>query len=86
MKGSSEDASWNAYISGLVESGKFRGGSRLGNGKCLKKDGSSSNATVTGFMQFEAESFEEIEKFLKGNPVFEKGFEVEIHELLEEKT
>ena len=37
-------------------------------------------------MQFEANSLEEVEELLKGNPAYEKGCEVEIHELVEEKT
>ena len=36
---------------------------------------------VTGFMRFRAESVEEVESLLEGNPVYESGGEIEIHEL-----
>ena len=82
MKGSGEVGDWDAYIKGLVASGKFRGGSALGHGTCARKDGQADDCAVTGFMRFEAESIDDVRELLNGNPVYEAGFEIEIHELV----
>ncbi len=86
MKGKTGAAGWDAYIANLTQSGKFRGGSSLGHGICCQKEGENTSVVNTGFMRFEAESIDEVRELLNGNPVYEAGFEVEIHELIEETT
>ena len=86
MKGKIGSGDWDAYITMLTQSGKFRGGSSLGNGISCGKEGENKDVVNTGFMRFEAESIDEVRELLKGNPVYEAGFEVEIHELIEETT
>ena len=81
--GSSSADDWAAYIEKLVASGKFRGGSSLGNGFTIKKgEDARDGGTVGGFMRFEAESIDEVRALLDGNPAYESGAEIEIHELV----
>lgn len=82
MKGSGAAEAWAAYISKLADSGKFRGGSELGNGQCHSKVNDNSDCAVTGFMRFEADSIDEIEALLPGNPVYESGGSVELLEIV----
>ncbi len=85
---------WQAYIETLTGSGKFRGGSALGNGIRARKaapdeaddqaDDNRDGCIVAGFMRFEADSMAEVSALLPGNPAYEAGGEIEILELTED--
>lgn len=83
--GSSEgsDTAWGRYISGLRSTGRFEGGSSIGDGVCVRKAGPLSEITAKlgGYIKVQAESLDEARKLLVGNPVFEAGGTVEIREL-----
>ena len=61
MKGSAVSGDWDDYIEKLVSSGKFRGGSSLGNGVSVAKGKVDGGCEVTGYMRFSAESIEEVQ-------------------------
>ncbi len=81
--GAGEKGDWTTYIEGLIKTGLFRGGSALSNGLCANKQGTQRSCTVTGFMRFEADTIQQIQALLNGNPVYESGGEVELLELIE---
>ncbi len=81
--GAGENGNWTTYIESLIKTGMFRGGSALNNGLCANKQGINRSCIVTGFMQFEADTIEQIQALLVGNPVYESGGEVELLELIE---
>jgi len=74
---------WGPYIEGLVRSGVFRGGSAIGAGVCVRKDGAFAPLTprLAGFMRIEAEDLDQARGLLTGHPLFEAGGTVEIREL-----
>jgi hypothetical protein len=74
---------WPAYLSTLESSGHLRGGSAIGDGVCVRKDGKpvATAAHLGGFVRIEAASMEEAQRLLAGNPVFEAGGTVEIRTL-----
>ena len=80
MMGSASEGDWEVYIEKLIASGKFRGGSSLGNGIAAIKGQDDDEAGVTGFMRFSAENLDEIKALLPGNPLFEAGGRVELLE------
>ncbi len=82
MKGADRNGDWDAYVKRLLGTGKFRGGSVLGNGVCVKKDGREGPCVVRGFMRFEADTIDEVRALLEGNPVYEAGGEIELLELV----
>ena len=82
MKGPANNGDWQSYIAGLQKSGKFRGGSILGNGTCVSKNGSNRACTVTGFMRFEASDLNQVIELVSDNPNYESGGEIEILELI----
>ncbi len=82
MKGTGNNDDWQAYIDKLIESGRFRGGSILGNGKCVSKQGADRDCTVTGFMRFEADNIDQIKELLADNPDYESGSEIEILKIM----
>lgn len=85
MTGADSHGDWDTYIERLVASGRFRGGSSLGNGAAFSKSRPDpAQSGVTGFMRFEADSIDQVRELLAGNPVFEAGGIVEIHELIED--
>ena len=73
MKGSAASGDWDDYIEKLVSSGKFRGGSSLGNGVSVAKGKVDGGCEVTGYMRFSAESIEEVQELITGNPLYEAG-------------
>src|SRR5215472_14817731 len=77
------DADWAAYIQALAKTGKFQGGSAIGDGVCRRKSGTAPaiTARIGGFIRVEAASLADAEGLLAGNPVFENGGTVEIREL-----
>jgi hypothetical protein len=77
------DAEWERYLSRLRDSGHFTGGSAIGAGICVNKQGASPpiSARLTGYIRVQAESLDDARRFLEGNPVYEAGGTVEIREL-----
>ena len=82
MKGTTPTDGWERYIDTLVQSGLFRGGSAFGNSSGVSKVDNNNACVVTGYMRFEADSLADIHALLPGNPVYEAGDPVEIHELV----
>ena len=74
---------WDAYIAQLASSGRFDGGSSIGAGVCLRKDGLPPpiGSPLTGYLRVRADSLDDAQRFLAGNPAFEAGGTVEIREL-----
>ena len=78
-----EAGDWGAYLAKLRETGRFQGGSAIGGGACVRKDGAAEGALsgLTGYLRVEAASLEDVTALLAGNPHFEAGGTVEIREL-----
>jgi hypothetical protein len=75
---------WDSYINGLIEAKHLLGGSSLGNGVTVRKpklDGTPI-ANHVGYLLLEATNIEEAKTLLLGNPVYEAGGSIEIHELV----
>jgi hypothetical protein len=74
---------WPAYLAKLESSGHLRGGSAIGEGVCLRKDGKPAAiaAHLSGFVRVEASGMDEVKRLVAGNPVFEAGGTVEIRTL-----
>lgn len=74
---------WDPYLSRLREAGVFQGGSRIGQGHCVKKSGIAPEpiSHISGYVRITAKDLEEARTLLPGNPVFEAGGTVEIREL-----
>lgn len=77
------EAAWAAYLGTLRASGRFDGGSAIGGGIALRRDGAPAAVTahLGGYLRLRAESLQDAQRFLAGNPVFEQGGTVEIREL-----
>jgi hypothetical protein len=75
---------WEHYLSGLRTSGQFDGGSSIGPGVLVKRDGTTLPASerVNGYIRVRAESLEAAQRFLAGNPSYEAGGTVEVRVLL----
>jgi len=80
-------ADWPAYLDGLAQGGRLRGGSSLGDGACFRRDGTSRATSdhLTGFIRVAAESLDDARSCLAGNPVYEAGGTVEIRLLVEDE-
>ena len=74
---------WETYIDALAQTGKFRGGSAIGEGVCRRKSGAAPaiTARIGGYIRIEADSLADAEMLLAGNPVYENGGTVELREL-----
>ncbi|MFM9862795.1 MAG: hypothetical protein ACKVRO_04230 [Micropepsaceae bacterium] len=79
----STDNGWEDYFKRLREHGAFEGGSAIGGGICVRKDGASPPIAkhLTGYIRVTAKSLAEAKHLLTGNPVYEAGGTVEIREL-----
>ncbi|CAN5321820.1 hypothetical protein BH11PSE2_BH11PSE2_01070 [soil metagenome] len=77
------EANWPAYFAKLNATGAFQGGSEIGGGVCVRKDGASVAIAghLGGFIRIEARNLEHAQTLLAGNPVYEAGGTVEIREL-----
>jgi hypothetical protein len=77
------DDAWEPYLRGLRQRGCFDGGSEIGDGVCVRKDGASPAVTprLAGYIRVRAASLDEARTLLAGNPVFEAGGTVEIRKL-----
>jgi hypothetical protein len=78
-----DSRAWDTYLRTLRQSGAFEGGSAIGDGICLRKNGSAPGITdhLTGYIRVTADSIDHAKSFLAGNPHFEAGGTVEIREL-----
>jgi hypothetical protein len=74
---------WGPYLAGLRAAGVFQGGSAIGAGSLERKVGPAAAllSPVTGFIRVTADDLAQARRLLAGNPVFEAGGTVEIHEL-----
>ena len=84
MKGSAASGDWDQYIEKLVSSGKFKGGSSLGNGVSVAKGKVDGGFEFTGYMRFSADSIKEVKELITGNPVYEAGGSLELLEEIPE--
>ena len=77
---------WEAYIVALRQSGGFDGGSSLADGLLMKKDADAVAVSggINGFLRVKAAGLAELSRLLTGNPIFEAGGTIEVHELLED--
>jgi hypothetical protein len=84
--GEERAADWEAYLDGLANAGRLRGGSAIGQGAAYRKAGAAGpvSAHLTGFVRIVAESLADAETCLAGNPVYEAGGTVEIRLLPED--
>ena len=81
--GAESGADWGRYLEGLRATGKFSGGSAIGDGACFRRTGTPApvSAQITGFIRVEADTLEAARAFLHGNPAYEAGATVEIRDL-----
>ncbi len=82
-----DENDWGPYLAKLKQSGRFEGGSAIGDGVCVRKDGEppSLTAHLTGYIRVNADGFDHARTMLAGNPHFESGGTVEIRELPREE-
>ncbi len=82
-EGAGGHADWGPYIDSLKTAGALQGGSAMGGGVCVRKDGGAPEITrhLTGYIKVEAETLDAARALLDGNPVYEAGGVVEIREL-----
>lgn len=78
-----DEHSWAHYFAMLFSSGHFEDGCAIGDGACFSKFGAANRnpSQLTGFIKVKANSLQEAQSLLCGNPVYEAGGTVEIHEL-----
>lgn len=78
-----EDDAWGPYIEKLRASGSFEGGSAIGDGLCVRRDGAPAPVTtrLAGYIRVIADNLQHAKALLVGNPHFESGGTVEIREL-----
>lgn len=80
--GGGTEEQWSAYIETLTASGTFRGGSVLGNGRCISQS-KTTECTIDGFMRFEAATMNEVLDLAQLNPTLLAGGSIEVLELIE---
>ena len=75
---------WGQYLQVLRASGRFDGGSSIGDGALCRKGLAlvAVSGQLSGFLRVRAENLEHARDFLVGNPVFEAGGTVEVRALL----
>jgi hypothetical protein len=78
--------SWGAYLDRLRSSGRFDGGSSIGDGAAHRLDGrpAAASKSLVGYLLIQAGSLANAQAVLAGNPVYEAGGTVEIRELVED--
>jgi hypothetical protein len=77
------DESWPGYFDALRRQGAFEGGSAIGEGLCVRKDGEAGamSSHLSGFIRVVAADLASARGLVAGNPVFEAGGTVEIRAL-----
>lgn len=75
---------WGPYLRRLRASGRFDGGSSIGDGRSFSMSGQpvAVSGTLVGYLVVRAESLDDARTFLAGLPTYEAGGTVEIRELL----
>ncbi len=75
--------SWEDYIQKLRSAGSFEGGSAIGDGVCLRRNGERPPLTahLVGYIRVKANDIAHAQSLLAGNPHFDAGGTVEIREL-----
>ena len=78
-----DDTAWEPYLRTLRRAGVFQGGSEIGRGASVRKQGAPAALSnhIVGFIRITADSLDHAKSWLVGNPVFEAGGTVEIREL-----
>lgn len=74
---------WDLYLETLEAAGVLRGGSAIGSGLCVRREGPAPGVTahINGFIRIEARDLDHAKALLSGNPVYEAGGTVEIRAL-----
>ena len=74
---------WQAYVDRLNEKGVLRGGSAIGRGQCLRKNGVAPpiSSHIVGYVRIEVDDMAAAQALLEGNPVYEAGGVIELREL-----
>jgi hypothetical protein len=74
---------WDVYLRTLKQASAFEGGSEIGDGLCVRKDGSPPAITnhLVGYIRVSADNIDQAKLLLAGNPHYEAGGTVEIREL-----
>lgn len=74
---------WDAYLETLASRGVLRGGSVIGVGMCVRREGVAPPVTahIDGFIRIEAQDLDHARELVAGNPVYEAGGTIEIREL-----
>ena len=74
---------WGTYFAKLREAGVFQGGSSIGGGVCVRKEGRVPEITahIGGYIRIRAVDLDAARALVAGNPVYEGGGTVEIREL-----
>ena len=74
---------WGSYLEKLGSLGVQRGGSAIGSGLCMRRDGSARKISehISGYIKIEVSDLDRARDLLIGNPVYEAGGTVEIREL-----
>lgn len=75
--------SWDDYLQKLKDIGSFEGGSEIGDGICIRRNGAVPSLTthLVGYIRVNASDITHAQLLLAGNPHFEAGGTVEIREL-----
>jgi hypothetical protein len=76
-------ADWTPYLDGLAAKGALRGGSVIGSGVAMRRDGAEAavSASLSGFVRIVADDLDQARAFVAGNPTYEAGGTVEVREL-----
>ncbi len=84
--GTPTSSMWDVYLTTLQARGAFRGGSGIGTGEALRKEGDAAGiaAHLVGFIRLQAEDIAEARTLVNGNPVYECGGTVELRNLPED--
>ncbi|MCA9554546.1 MAG: hypothetical protein KC933_31210 [Myxococcales bacterium] len=85
-QGAETDAQWEAYFDALHARGAFQGGSAIGNGVSMRKEGVPRPPCLhlTGYIRVTAADLESARELVVGNPVYEAGGTVEVRDLPED--
>lgn len=78
-----DPSAWQAYVDALNDKGVLRGGSAIGKGVCLRKDGPAPPIShhIVGYVRIEVDDMAAAQALLAGNPVYEAGGVIEVREL-----
>ncbi|QNQ10096.1 YciI family protein [Sphingomonas alpina] len=74
---------WDSYFTSLRQRGGFSGGSSIGSGETVRKDGPAGTVAdhLVGYIRIEANDLADAKSRVAGNPVYECGGTVEVRSL-----